>query len=34
MGKDAFTLFERVTTEKLMDAISKSMDDFLYVFDI
>ena len=34
MGQDTFTLFESVTTEKLMEVISESMDDFLYVFDI
>ena len=34
MSQDVFTLFERVSTEKLMEAISKSMDDFLYIFDI
>ena len=34
MGQGVFTLFEKVTTGKLMEAISKSMDDFLYIFDI
>lgn len=34
MSQDRFTLFEKVTTGKLMEAISKSMDDFLYIFDI
>ena len=34
MSQDTFTLFEKVSTEKLMEAISKSMDDFLYIFDI
>ena len=34
MSQDTFTLFEKVTTGKLMEAISKSMDDFLYIFDI
>ena len=34
MSQDTFTLFEKVTTEKLMEAISKSMDDYLYIFDI
>ena len=34
MGRGVFTLFEKVTTGKLMEAISKSMDDFLYIFDI
>ena len=34
MSRNTFTLFEKVTTEKLMEAISKSMDDFPYIFDI
>ena len=34
MSQDRLTLFEKVTTGKLMEAISKSMDDFLYIFDI
>ena len=34
MSQDVFTLFGGMTTENLMETISKSMDDFLYVFDI
>lgn len=34
MSQDVFTLFGGMTTENLMEIISKSMDDFLYVFDI
>lgn len=34
MSQDVFTLFGEMTTENLMETITKSMDDFLYVFDI
>lgn len=34
MSQDVFTLFGGMTTENLMETISKSMDDFLYVFGI
>lgn len=34
MSQDIFTLFGGMTTENLMEIISESMDDFLYVFDI
>ena len=34
MSQDVFTLLGEMTTENLMEIISESMDDFLYVFDI
>lgn len=34
MSRDIFTLFGEMTTENLMEIISESMVDFLYVFDI
>lgn len=34
MSQDIFMLFEGMTTEHLMEIISESMDDFLYIFDI
>ncbi len=34
MSMDVFTLVGGMTTEKLVEIISESMDDFLYVFDI
>lgn len=34
MSQDIFTLFEGMTTEHLMEIISESKDDFLYIFDI
>ena len=34
MSQDIFTLFEGMTTEHLMEIISESKDDFLYIFEI
>lgn len=34
MSQNIFTLFREMTTENLMEIISESMDEILYVFDI